>query len=59
MDENIAKYEFKANETKGVNVIIRRTAKAGMWNSLFPFSMDKTLVEYMFGSGTVVENLIM
>jgi hypothetical protein len=60
LDENIAKYEFKANETKGVNVIIRRTAKAGMWNTVcFPFSMDKTLVEYMFGSGTVVENLIM
>lgn len=56
LDENIAKYEFKANETKGVNVIIRRTAKAGMWNTVcFPFSMDKTLVEYMFGSGTVVE----
>jgi hypothetical protein len=61
LDENTAYPSATATTTSTragsyINVIMNRTAKANMWNTVcFPFPMTKTLVEYMFGSGTVVE----
>ena len=42
--------------TSTQNVVVNRTVKAGMWNTIcLPFALDASLISYFFGEGSVVE----
>ena len=52
LDENIA-LNLKAES--GVNVVLRRTAKAGEWSTIcLPFALSQSEVARMFGEGTTI-----
>lgn len=52
--DNTAK--LSAANGKTLNVVLNRTAKAGTWNTIcLPFPLNSTLISYLFGEGSVVE----
>lgn len=56
--DNRALIAATASAGSGVGVSLRHSATAGAWNAVcLPFALSRQLIDYLYGAGTVVEQL--